>query len=47
MDSGCNGHCWFGNNLGKEVITPLGALIGTIVGVSWPTGRWHEIYRAK
>jgi hypothetical protein len=44
-DAGCSPHCWFGNDIGKEVLTPLGALVGTIVGVAWPTGRWHEIYR--
>ena len=46
-DSRCNGNCWFGNNLGKEIVTPLGAIIGTIVGVAWPTGLWHEVYRSK
>jgi hypothetical protein len=46
-DSSCGGHCWFGNNVGKEVFTPIGAIIGTIVGVAWPTGGWHEVYRSK
>ena len=46
-DASCGGHCWFGNNIGKEVFTPLGALIGAIVGVAWPTGGWHEVYRSK
>jgi hypothetical protein len=46
-DSSCAGHCWFGNNIGKQVLTPLGALVGTIVGVAWPTGGWHEVYRSK
>lgn len=36
---------WF-PNLGKAVFTPVGALIGTVVGVAIPTGRWREIYRA-
>jgi hypothetical protein len=44
-DATCNPHCFLGNNIGKEVLTPLGAIVGTIVGVAWPTGRWHEIYR--
>jgi hypothetical protein len=39
-------HGWF-QNFGKEVFTPLGALIGAIVGVAWPTGGWHEVYRVK
>lgn len=37
--------CWF-PNLGKEVLTPLGALAGGVVGAVIPTGGWHEIYRA-
>jgi hypothetical protein len=42
-----HGHdSWF-QNFGKEVFTPLGALVGTIVGVAWPTGGWHEVYRVK
>ena len=31
---------------GKIVFTPIGMIIGTVVGVAWPTGRWHEVYRA-
>lgn len=46
-DSTCNPHCFLGNNIGKAIFTPLGALVGTIIGVAWPTGRWHEIYRMK
>jgi len=34
-------------NLGKEVITPLGALAGAVVGAVMPTGGWHEVYRAR
>jgi hypothetical protein len=33
-------------NFGKAVFSPLGALIGTVVGVALPTGRWREVYRA-
>jgi len=45
--SSCGGRCWFGNDLGKAIYTPLGAIVGTIVGVAWPTGGWHEVYRSK
>ena len=31
---------------GKEVLSPLGALIGTVVGVALPNGGWREVYRA-
>jgi hypothetical protein len=47
VDSTCHANCWFGGNIGKEVFTPLGAIIGTVVGVAWPTGGWKEVYRAK
>jgi hypothetical protein len=48
LDHGCLPRgCFISNNIGKEVFTPLGALIGTIIGVAWPTGYWHEVYRAK
>jgi hypothetical protein len=33
-------------NAGKEVITPVGAIVGAIVGVLIPTGGWREVYRA-
>jgi hypothetical protein len=47
-DSSCpRNSCFLGNNIGKEVLTPVGAIIGTIVGVAWPTGGWHNVYRAK
>ncbi len=36
---------WF-PNLGKVALTPLGAIIGTVVGVAMPTGRWRQVYRA-
>jgi hypothetical protein len=41
------GGCFIGPNFGKEVFIPLGALVGTIIGVAWPTGGWHDIYRVK
>jgi hypothetical protein len=36
---------WFPNE-GKAVSSPLGALVGTVVGVALPTGRWRDVYRA-
>jgi hypothetical protein len=36
---------WF-SDAGKEVLPPLGALIGTVVGVALPTGGWRDVYRA-
>ena len=33
-------------NGGKVVLTPVGAIIGTVVGVALPTGGWREVYRA-
>jgi hypothetical protein len=40
-----NSHGWF-PNLGKAVFTPLGAIIGTVVGVAIPSGGWRQVYRA-
>ncbi len=34
-------------NAGKEVFTPLGGLVGTLVGALIPSGAWHEIYHSK
>lgn len=36
---------WF-SDAGKEVLPPLGAVIGTVVGVALPTGGWRDVYRA-
>ena len=36
---------WF-PYFGKVVFTPLGAIIGTVVGVALPTGGWRDVYRA-
>ncbi len=47
VDHQCGYSCFISNNWGKAIFTPLGALIGTIIGVAWPTGYWHEIYRSK
>jgi small nuclear ribonucleoprotein (snRNP)-like protein len=46
VDHGC-ARCLFGRNLGKEIFTPMGALVGLVVGVAWPTGGWHDVYRSK
>ena len=34
-------------NVGKAVLSPMGALIGTVIGVAMPTGRWHVVYRVS
>ena len=37
---------WF-PNAGKAVFSPLGALVGTVIGVALPTGGWRgDVYRA-
>ena len=33
-------------NLGYAVFPPLGALVGTAIGVALPTGGWRDVYRA-
>ena len=30
----------------KIVLMCFGAVIGTVIGVAWPTGRWLDVYRA-
>jgi hypothetical protein len=46
-DARCTGNCVEGKRpLGKEAGTPLGALIGAIIGVALPTGGWRVVYRA-
>ena len=45
VDSQSGAGDWF-PNAGKAVLSPLGALIGTVAGVAWPTGGWREVYRA-
>jgi hypothetical protein len=44
IDHGTGGS-WF-PNLGKAVFTPVGAVVGTVIGVAIPTGGWREVYRA-
>lgn len=46
-DHTCSPGCLVSDNIGKEVLTPIGAILGAVVGVAWPTGRWHEVYRSK
>jgi hypothetical protein len=46
QDESCSPHCFLGNNIAKAVLTPVGALVGLIVGVVIPTGGWREVYRA-
>lgn len=45
IDHGTRSGGWFAN-FGKEVFTPIGAIIGTVVGVAIPTGGWRVVYRA-
>ena len=33
-------------NLGYAVFPPLGAIVGTVIGVALPTGAWRDVYRA-
>ncbi|MGJ5817981.1 hypothetical protein [Paludibaculum fermentans] len=44
IDARSNSGGWF-QNAGKGVIGPLGAILGTVVGVAWPTGGWKDVYR--
>ena len=34
-----------GRDAGKILLTPAGAIVGTVVGVALPTGGWHDVYR--
>ena len=43
LDSHSNA-IWF-RNAGKAVFAPLGAIIGTVIGVALPTGGWRDVYR--
>ena len=40
--------CGLGSsNYGKEIFTPVGAIVGGVVGVVLPAGGWREVYRAR
>ena len=39
--------CLGGKDIGKVVLTPLGALVGVIVGALIPTGGYRDIYRVR
>lgn len=46
----CNGQSNCFNilpNIGKEVLTPVGALVGVTVGALLPTGGWHDVYHVR
>jgi hypothetical protein len=45
VDSRARPNGWF-PNFGKAVFTPLGAIVGTVIGVALPTGGWRDVYRA-
>jgi hypothetical protein len=46
-DASCKSFCLLGNNLGKAIFTPLGALTGLLIGALLPTGGWRDVYRIK
>ncbi len=37
---------WF-PNIGKQILTPVGAIVGGVVGAVLPAGGWREVYRAR
>lgn len=45
VDSHATPMDWF-PNAGKAIFSPLGAIVGTVVGVALPTGGWRDVYRA-
>jgi hypothetical protein len=45
IDAQTNHGDWF-PSAGKAVFAPVGAIIGTVVGVAMPTGGWRDVYRA-
>jgi hypothetical protein len=51
VDAGCNPHaflgCFGGPDFGKEVLTPVGAVLGLGIGALLPAGGWREVYRVR
>lgn len=45
VDSKAGPGNWF-PDAGKAVLSPLGALVGTVIGVALPTGGWRDVYHA-
>lgn len=35
------------SGFGKIAFTAFGAVVGTVIGVAWPTGGWRDVYRAR
>jgi hypothetical protein len=46
LDSQSRGPYDLFSNSGKVFLWPVGALVGTVIGVALPTGGWREVYRA-
>ncbi|HEY9141647.1 MAG TPA: hypothetical protein VIN93_12190 [Bryobacteraceae bacterium] len=44
--STCKNFCIGGKRLPEEVFTPLGAIVGALIGALIPSGGWQEVYRA-
>jgi hypothetical protein len=42
----CTGFCVPWPNLGKALVTPIGAIVGFGTGAIMPTGGWKDVYRA-
>lgn len=43
----CRPSCFGGPNILAEGPTPLGAIVGGVVGALLPTGGWRDLYRVK